>query len=190
MAFDSLSSRLQMGLRRITGKGKLNENDIDEMLREVRLSLLEADVNYKVVKKFLANIKEKALGEAIMKGLNPGQQVVKIVREELKRTLGDETVELNVKEHGTTVVMAVGLQGAGKTTAVGKMALFYRKKLKKSPLLIAADIYRPAAVDQLVTLGKSINVPVFEMGTKVSAEKIVTEGLNYDHFLLHILNLQ
>ena len=181
MAFDSLSSRLQMGLRRVTGKGKLNETDIDEMLREVRLSLLEADVNYKVVKKFLANIKEKALGENILKGLNPGQQVVKVVREELKKTLGDEAVELNIKKNGTTVVMAVGLQGAGKTTAVGKMALFYRKKLKKKPLLIAADIYRPAAVDQLVTLGKSIDVPVFEMGTKVSAEKIVTEGLKYAH---------
>ena len=177
MAFDSLSSRLQMGLRRITGKGKLNENDIEEMLKEVRLSLLEADVNYKVVKKFLANIKEEALGEKIMKGLNPGQQVVKIVREELRKTLGSEAVDLNIKEHGTTIVMAVGLQGAGKTTAVGKMALFYRKKLKKKPMLIAADIYRPAAVDQLVTLGKSINVPVFEMGTKVKAEKIVEEGL-------------
>lgn len=177
MAFDSLSSRLQMGLRRLTGKGKLNENDIDEMLREVRLSLLEADVNYKVVKKFLANIKEQALGEKILKGLNPGQQVVKVVREELKKTLGDEAVELNFKASGMTVVMAVGLQGAGKTTAVGKMALYYRKKLKKKPMLIAADIYRPAAVDQLVTLGKSIDVPVFEMGTKVSAEKIVTEGL-------------
>ncbi len=177
MAFDNLSSRLQMGLRRITGKGKLNENDIDEMLREVRLSLLEADVNYKVVKKFLANVKEKSLGEDILKGLNPGQQVVKIVREELKNTLGNDAVELNIKNSGMTVVMAVGLQGAGKTTAVGKMALFYRKKLKKKPFLIAADIYRPAAVDQLVTLGKSINVPVFEMGTKVSAEKIVTEGL-------------
>ncbi len=177
MAFDSLSSRLQMGLRRLTGKGKLNENDIDEMLREVRLSLLEADVNYKVVKKFLANIKEQALGEKIMKGLNPGQQVVKIVRDELKKTLGDEAVDLNIKNHGMTVVMAVGLQGAGKTTAVGKMALFYRKKLKKKPMLIAADIYRPAAVDQLVTLGRSINVPVFEMGTKVKAEKIVEDGL-------------
>lgn len=179
MAFDSLSSRLQMGLRRITGKGKLNEEDIDEMLREVRLSLLEADVNYKVVKKFLANIKEQALGEKILKGLNPGQQVVKIVREELKRTLGDEAVELNFKPSGMTVVMAVGLQGAGKTTAVGKMALFYRKKLKRKPMLIAADIYRPAAVEQLKTLGKQIDVPVFDMGTKVSAEKIVTEGLKH-----------
>lgn len=177
MAFDNLSSRLQMGLRRLTGKGKLNESDIDEMLREVRLSLLEADVNYKVVKKFLANIKEQALGENILKGLNPGQQVVKIVREELKKTLGSEAVELTMAPSGMTVVMAVGLQGAGKTTAVGKMALFYRKKLKKKPMLIAADIYRPAAVDQLVTLGKQIDVPVFEMGTKVKAEKIVTEGL-------------
>ena len=177
MAFDNLSSRLQMGLRRLTGKGKLNETDIDEMLREVRLSLLEADVNYKVVKKFLANIKEQALGENILKGLNPGQQVVKIVREELRKTLGSDAVELTMASSGMTVVMAVGLQGAGKTTAVGKMALFYRKKLKKKPMLIAADIYRPAAVDQLVTLGKQIDVPVFEMGTKVSAEKIVTEGL-------------
>ena len=179
MAFDSLSQLLQMGLRRITGKGKLNEDDIDSMLREVRLSLLEADVNYKVVKKFLANIKEKAMGEAIMKGLNPGQQVVKIVREELKDTLGSEAVDLNIQQSGRTIVMAVGLQGAGKTTAVGKMAVFYRKKLKKKPLLIAADIYRPAAIDQLVTLGKSINVPVFEMGNKVKPEKIVEEGLKY-----------
>lgn len=177
MAFDNLSSRLQMGLRRITGKGKLTEDDIDDMLREVRLSLLEADVNYKVVKKFLADIKEKALGENILKGLNPGQQVVKIVREELKKTLGDEVVELTMAPSGMTIVMAVGLQGAGKTTAVGKMALFYRKKLKKRPMLIAADIYRPAAVDQLVTIGKQIDVPVFEMGTKVSAVKIVAEGL-------------
>ncbi|MBR4496697.1 MAG: signal recognition particle protein [Acholeplasmatales bacterium] len=177
MAFDNLSSRLQMGLRRITGRGKLNENDIEEMLREVRLSLLEADVNYKVVKKFLADIKEEAMGEKILKGLNPGQQVVKVVREELRKTLGSEVTELNFKSSGMTVVMAVGLQGAGKTTAVGKMALFYRKKMKKKPFMIAADIYRPAAVDQLVTLGKQIDVPVFEMGTKVKAEKIVEEGL-------------
>ena len=177
MAFDGLSSRLQMGLRRITGRGKLNENDIEEMLREVRLSLLEADVNYKVVKKFLADIKEEAMGEKILKGLNPGQQVVKIVREELRKTLGSEVTELNFKSSGMTIVMAVGLQGAGKTTAVGKMALFYRKKMKKKPFMIAADIYRPAAVDQLVTLGKQIDVPVFEMGTKVKAEKIVEEGL-------------
>lgn len=177
MAFDNLSSRLQMALRRVTGRGKLNETDIDEMLREVRLSLLEADVNYKVVKKFLANVKEQALGEKILKGLNPGQQVVDVVREELKRTLGSETVELSLKKSGMTVIMLVGLQGAGKTTAVGKIAAFYRKKYNKTPFLIAADIYRPAAVDQLVTLGKQINVPVFEMGVKEKAQKIVKTGL-------------
>ena len=125
MAFDSLSSRLQMALRRVTGRGKLNENDIDEMLKEVRLSLLEADVNYKVVKDFLKRVKEQAYGEKIMKGLNPGQQVVKVVREELKNTLGSETSELQFKPQGqTTVIMTAGLQGAGKTTAVGKMAVF------------------------------------------------------------------
>ena len=177
MAFDSLSSRLQMGLRRLTGKGKLNEKDIDDMLREVRLSLLEADVNYKVVKKFLADIKEEALGEKIMKGLNPGQQVVKIVREELKKVLGDEVVEINQKKSGMTVVMMAGLQGTGKTTAAGKLALFYRKTKKMKPFLIAADIYRPAAVDQLVTLAKQINVPIYENGTKDKAENIVKEGL-------------
>lgn len=177
MAFDGLSSRLQMALRRVTGKGKLNENDIDEMLREVRLSLLEADVNFKVVKQFLAHVKEEAMGEKILKGLNPGQQVVKIVREELKNTLGSDTTELNIKPQGVTTIMAVGLQGAGKTTACGKMALYYRKKNNKKPMMIAADIYRPAAVDQLKTLGKQIDVPVFDMGTKEKPEKIVKEGL-------------
>ena len=177
MAFDNLSSRLQMAVRRVTGRGKLNETDIDEMLREVRLSLLEADVNYKVVKKFLANVKEQALGEKILKGLNPGQQVVDVVRQELKRTLGSEAVELNLKKSGMSVIMLVGLQGAGKTTACGKIAAFYRKKYNKKPFLIAADIYRPAAVDQLVTLGKQISVPVFEMGVKEKAQKIVKLGL-------------
>ena len=177
MAFESLSSRLQMAFRRVTGRGKLTENDIDDMLKEVRLSLLEADVNFKVVKKFLASVREQALGEKIMKGLNPGQQVVKVVREELKKILGDEVTEINFKKSGQTIIMAVGLQGTGKTTAIGKMALYYRKKLKKKPFMIAADIYRPAAIDQLVTLGKQIGVPVFEMGTKVKAEKIVQEGL-------------
>lgn len=177
MAFDGLSNRLQMALRRVTGRGRLNENDIDEMLKEVRLSLLEADVNFKVVREFLKDIKEKALGEKIMKGLNPGQEVVKIVREELRATLGDETSEIVFPMNKPTVIMTCGLQGAGKTTACAKMATFYRKKANKKPFMIAADIYRPAAIDQLVTLGKSINVPVFEMGAKVKPEKIVEEGL-------------
>ena len=177
MAFDGLSSRLQMALRRVTGRGRLNENDIDEMLKEVRLSLLEADVNFKVVREFLKDIKEKALGEKIMKGLNPGQEVVKIVREELRTTLGDETSEIVFPMNKPTVIMTCGLQGAGKTTACAKMALFYRKKANKKPFMIAADIYRPAAIDQLVTLGKSIGVPVFEMGANTKPEKIVEEGL-------------
>lgn len=177
MAFDGLSGRLQMAMRRVTGRGRLNESDIEDMLREVRLSLLEADVNYKVVKQFLASVKEEAMGEKILKGLNPGEQVVKVVREELRKTLGSETVELNMKKDGTTVVMAVGLQGAGKTTTVGKMANFYRKKQNKKPFLIAADIYRPAAIDQLKQIGKQINVPVFEMGTNTDVRKIVKEGL-------------
>ena len=179
MAFDSLSSRLQMALRRVTGRGSLNEKDIDEMLREVRLSLLEADVNYKVVKEFLANIKVAATGEKIMKGLNPGQQVVKIVRDELVRVLGVETQEVRFKNNGTTVLMTCGLQGAGKTTAIGKMALHYRKIRKVSPCLIAADVYRPAAIDQLVQIGKQINVPVFEMGVNTPVAKIVKEGLRF-----------
>ena len=179
MAFDSLSSRLQMALRRVTGRGSLTEKDIDEMLREVRLSLLEADVNYKVVKEFLANIKVAATGEKIMKGLNPGQQVVKIVRDELVNVLGKETQEVRFKNNGTTVLMTCGLQGAGKTTAIGKMALHYRKVRKVSPCLIAADVYRPAAIDQLVQIGKQINVPVFEMGVNTPVAKIVKEGLKF-----------
>jgi len=177
MAFDNLSNRLQMALRRVTGRGRLEEKDIDEMLKEVRISLLEADVNFKVVREFLNKVKEQAYGEKILKGLNPGQQVVKIVREELKNVLGDETSEITFNANKPTIIMTVGLQGAGKTTAVAKMALFYRKKANKKPFLIAADIYRPAAIDQLVTLGKQINVPVFEMGIKEKPENIVKNGL-------------
>ena len=177
MAFDNLSNRLQMALRKVTGRGRLEDKDIDEMLKEVRISLLEADVNFKVVREFLNNVKEQAYGEKILKGLNPGQQVVKIVRDELKKTLGDETNEVVFKQNKPTVIMTVGLQGAGKTTAVAKMALYYRKKANKKPFLIAADIYRPAAIDQLVTLGKQINVPVFEMGVKEKPENIVKKGL-------------
>lgn len=179
MAFDGLSSRLQMALRRMTGRGSLSEKDIDEMLREVRLSLLEADVNYKVVKEFLANIKVAATGEKILKGLNPGQQVVKIVRDELKRVLGNETQEVKFKMNGTTVLMTCGLQGAGKTTAIGKMALHYRKIKNSKPCLIAADVYRPAAIDQLKQIGKQIDVPVFEMGVHTPVAKIVKEGLKF-----------
>lgn len=179
MPFESLSERIQMSLRRVTGRGKLNENDIDEMMKEVRLSLLEADVNYKVVKSFIKEVKEKALGEKILKSLTPGDQVVKVVHDELKRLMGDEAAPIVYKSQGITVIMLVGLQGAGKTTHVGKLANYLRKNDKKNPLLIAADIYRPAAINQLVTVGKQLGIEVFEKGTDVAVTNIVKEGLTY-----------
>ncbi|HOI84870.1 MAG TPA: signal recognition particle protein [Acholeplasmataceae bacterium] len=178
MAENSLSSRLQMAMRRLTGRGYLNENDIDEMMREVRLSLLEADVNFKVVKSFIANIKEKAVGEKILKGLNPGQQVVKIVHDELKRVMGEDAEGIRYNMSGLTTIMTIGLQGSGKTTAIGKLAVYIRKNEKKSVLLIAADVYRPAAIEQLKTIGKQIDVEVFDRGL-IDARVIVKEGLQY-----------
>ena len=179
MAFDNLSDRLQMALRRVTGRGKLNEKDIEDMMREVRLSLLEADVNFKVVKEFTNSVKEKALGEKILQGLNPGQQVVKIVHVELKRIMGDEASGLSFKVNGMSVFMTIGLQGAGKTTAIGKLANYLRKKENKKSLLIAADIYRPAAVDQLVTIGKQLGIEVYQEGVNKKAQDIVKNGLKY-----------
>ncbi|MGE4320772.1 MAG: signal recognition particle protein [Acholeplasmataceae bacterium] len=178
MAETSLSSRLQMAMRRMTGRGSLNENDIDEMMREVRLSLLEADVNFRVVKEFIAHVKEQALGEKILKGLNPGQQVVKIVHEELKRVMGNEAEDLKFNPTGITSIMTIGLQGSGKTTAIGKLAVFIRKAQNKKVLLIAADVYRPAAIEQLKTIGKQIDVEVYEEGL-IDARKIVKNGLKY-----------
>jgi signal recognition particle subunit SRP54 len=178
MAENSLSSRLQMAMRRLTGRGLLTENDIDEMMREVRLSLLEADVNFKVIKTFIQNIKEKAVGEKILKGLNPGQQVVKIVHDELKRVMGEDSEGIRYNLTGLTTIMTIGLQGSGKTTAIGKLGVFIRKNDKKKILLIAADLYRPAAIEQLKTIGKQVELEVFEMGL-IDARKIVKEGLNY-----------
>jgi len=179
MPFESLSERLQMSLRRLTGRGRLNENDIEEMMKEVRLSLLEADVNYKVVKAFTKEVKEKAMGERILKSLTPGDQVVKIVHEELKKLMGDEAVGINYRMDSATVVIMAGLQGSGKTTQAGKLANFLRKQDKRKPILIAADIYRPAAINQLVTIGKSLGIEVFQMGTDVKVSEIVTKGLKY-----------
>ena len=178
MAENSLSSRLQMAMRRLTGRGYLTENDIDDMMREVRLSLLEADVNFKVVKSFIANIKEKAVGEKILKGLNPGQQVVKIVHDELKRVMGEDAEGISYNLSGMTTIMTMGLQGSGKTTAIGKLAVYIRKNEKKNVLLIAADVYRPAAIEQLQTIGKQIGVEVFEKGL-IDARDIVKQGLAY-----------
>ncbi len=180
MAFNSLQDRMQMALRRITGRGKLNENDIEEMMKEIRLSLLEADVNYKVVKMFTNEVKEKALGEKILSGLNPGQQVVKIVHDELKKIMGEEASPCKFKSNNEiTCFMAVGLQGTGKTTAIGKLSNYFRKKENKKVLLIAADIYRPAAIDQLKTIGKQLGIEVFEEGTNKKASDIVKDGLKY-----------
>ncbi|MCD8562066.1 MAG: signal recognition particle protein [Acholeplasmataceae bacterium] len=178
MAENSLSSRMQMAMRRLTGRGFLTENDIDEMMREVRLSLLEADVNFKVVKTFTQNIKEQAVGEKILKGLNPGQQVVKIVHDELKRVMGEDAEGIRYNLQGLTTIMTIGLQGSGKTTAIGKLAVFIRKNEKKNVLLIAADVYRPAAIEQLKTIGKQIDVEVFERGL-IDARDIVKQGLAY-----------
>ena len=179
MPFESLSEKLQMNLRRVTGRGSLTENDIDDMMREVRLSLLEADVNYKVVKSFVREVKEKAMGQKILKSFAPGDQVVKVVRDELKALMGDETSYVKYNAKSPSVFMLCGLQGAGKTTHCGKIASYLRKTDKKSPLLIAADIYRPAAIEQLVTIGKQLNIEVFQMGTDVTVSEIVTEGLKY-----------
>ena len=180
MPFESLSEKIQMSLRRLTGRGRLNENDIDEMMKEVRLSLLEADVNYKVVKSFIADVKEKAMGEKILKSLTPGDQVVKVVHDELKKLMGDEAVPVTYNTGGKlSVFMLVGLQGAGKTTHCGKLASLLRKQDKKKPLLIAGDIYRPAAINQLVTVGKQLGVEVFERGNTVPVTQIVSEGLEY-----------
>ena len=179
MPFESLSERIQMSVRRLTGRAVLTEKDIDDMMREVRLSLLEADVNYKVVKKFTNDVKEKALGEKILKSLSPGDMVVKVVHDELKALMGDKAEGISYRIGGITVVMLVGLQGAGKTTHCGKLAKYLRDKDGKKPLMIAGDIYRPAAVNQLVQVGKQIGVEVFEMGTNYKVTEIVKNGLEY-----------
>ena len=178
MAFESLSERLQDSLKKIKGQATLTEANMDEMLREIRLALLEADVNFQVVKEFIANTKEKALGQDVLGSLKPGQVVVKIVHDELVELLGTTASEIDFS-HEPTVIMMVGLQGSGKTTTSGKIAKLITNKYGKKPLLVAADIYRPAAVDQLKVLGEQLNVPVFEKGTDVKAEDIVSEAMNY-----------
>jgi signal recognition particle subunit SRP54 len=167
MAFEGLASKLQETIKKLKGKGKLSENDIKEAMREVKLALLEADVNYKVVKDFVKSVGERCLGEQVMSSLTPGQMVIKIVNDELTTLMGSTESKLNYSSSGITVVMLVGLQGAGKTTMAGKLALSLRKNNKK-PLLAACDIYRPAAIKQLQVVGKQIDVPVFTMGDKVS----------------------
>ncbi len=160
MAFEGLSSRLQEITRKIRGKARITESDLKEMLREVKLALLEADVNYKIVKEFIATIQEKALGQDVLKSLTPGQQVVKIVKDELVELLGGTESKINFTPNPPTVIMLVGLQGSGKTTTAGKLANLLRKQGKK-PLLVACDVYRPAAIKQLQVVGAQLNIPVF-----------------------------
>ncbi|WP_054708397.1 signal recognition particle protein [Bacillus sp. JCM 19041] len=177
MAFEGLAARLQDTLTKIRGKGKVSEQDIKEMMREVRLALLEADVNFKVVKQFVASVKEKALGQEVMKSLTPGQQVIKVVNEELTELMGSEQSKIAVAAKAPTVVMMVGLQGAGKTTTTAKLANHLRKNHNRKPLLAACDIYRPAAIQQLETLGKQLNMPVFSLGDKVSPVEIAKKAI-------------
>lgn len=160
MAFEGLSSRLQEITRKIRGKARITESDLKEMLREVKLALLEADVNYKIVKEFTESIREKALGQDVLKSLTPGQQVIKIVKDELVELLGGTESRVNFSPNPPTVIMLVGLQGSGKTTTAGKLANLFRKQGKK-PLLVACDIYRPAAIQQLQVVGKQLNIPVY-----------------------------
>ena len=181
--FETLGDRLQNALHKIKGYGKITEDNISDMMREIRLALLEADVNYKVVKEFTNNVKEKALGEEVKKSIKPGDLFVKIVKDELTELLGGNVEELNVKGN-PAILMLVGLQGSGKTTTIGKLASFLRKKHAKKPLLVAGDVYRPAAIDQLKQIGKELNIEVYEEGKKDPVE-IAKHALDYakeNHF--------
>ena len=175
--FENLSDRLQNVMHKIKGYGKITEDNINEMMREIRLSLLEADVNYKVVKEFTNNVKEKALGSDVNSKLSPGEEFVRIVRDELTELLGGEKVQLETNKI-PTITMLVGLQGSGKTTTIGKLANYLRKNYKKNPLLVACDIYRPAAIDQLKQIGKELNIKVYEEGKKNPLE-IIKNALEY-----------
>ena len=175
--FENLSDRLQDVVHKIKGYGKITEENISEMMREIRLSLLEADVNYKVVKEFTNNVKEKALGEEVNKSLNPGELFVKIVKDELTELLGGANTPLNISGNPATL-MLVGLQGSGKTTTIGKLANYLRKNNKKKPLLVACDVYRPAAIDQLKQIGKELNIEVYSEG-KGNPVEISRNGIKY-----------
>ena len=178
MAFEGLGEKLQETFKKLRGKGKLGEKDIKEAMREVKLALLEADVNFKVVKKFVKNVSEKCVGSEVLESLTPAQQVIKIVNDELTTLMGGSKSEIDFSGVGPTVIMMAGLQGAGKTTMTGKLALQLRKNYNKRPLLVACDIYRPAAIEQLKTIGKELNIPVYEEGIK-NPNEIVRNALEY-----------
>jgi len=176
MVFEGLSEKLQNVMRKIRSAGRVTEKDVKEMMREVRMALLEADVNYKVVKDFVSKVSERAVGQEVLESLTPGQQVIKIVHEELIQLMGGTVAKLTVSPSPPTVYMMVGLQGAGKTTASGKLANYLRKQGKR-PMLVACDVYRPAAVKQLQVLGKQIDIPVFEMGTGTNPVEIAKKAI-------------
>ncbi len=177
MAFDGLSARLQEITRKLKGKARITEDDLKEVLREVKLALLEADVNYKIVKDFVKVIEEKALGQDVLKSLTPGQQVVKIVKDELIALLGGEESRINFTPNPPTIIMLVGLQGSGKTTTAGKLANIIRKQGKK-PLLVACDVYRPAAIKQLQVVGKQLDIPVYTNETTKDVNVIAKQALS------------
>ena len=178
MAFEGLSSRLQDITRKLRGKARITESDLKEVLREVKLALLEADVNYKIVKDFIKVIEEKALGQDVLKSLTPGQQVVKIVKDELVALLGGEESKINFTPNPPTIIMLVGLQGSGKTTTAGKLANIIRKQGKK-PLLVACDVYRPAAIKQLQVVGKQLDIPIFSNETEKNVSSIARQAISY-----------
>lgn len=191
MAFEALQDKFSKVIKKIKGQSKLTESNMDEMLKEVRIALLEADVNYKVVKEFLNNIKEKALGEKVFTKLNPGEMVIKIVRDELIELLGSDSCELHYNKNKPTIIMLVGLQGSGKTTTAAKLANLMKNKLNKKVLLAACDVYRPAAIDQLDQLATSLKVDLVNLGSKVNpvdiAQKAKEKAYN-DHYDVLILD--
>lgn len=178
MAFESLANRLQATFDRLRGRGKVTEADVNEMMREVRLALLEADVNFKVVKDFVAKVKERAIGQEVLKSLSPGQQVIKVVNDELTELMGGTQSKIAHANRPPTVVMMVGLQGAGKTTTTGKLAKYLQKQNRR-PLLVAGDIYRPAAIRQLEVLGEQLKVPVFTLGDQISPVDIAKQAIEH-----------
>ncbi len=178
MIFENLSEKLQNALNKLRGKGKLTEKDVDLVMREVKLALLESDVNFKVVKNFISSVKERAIGKEVMESLTPGQQVVKIVNEELTALMGEKEEKIQISSKPPTIIMLCGLQGAGKTTHAGKLCKYFLKQNKK-PLLVACDVYRPAAIKQLQVVGKSINVPVFTIENCKDVTKIANESIKY-----------
>lgn len=179
MAFESLSEKLNTTFRNLTGKGKLTEKNMEDVLQDIRRAMLEADVNYQVVTKFLASVKEKMVGQKVIEAVDPAEMTVKIVYDELVELLGSEEAEIAYKSDGITTIMLVGLQGTGKTTSVGKIANVLLKKQSRNPMIIAADVIRPAAIEQLKVLGDSIGVEVFSLGVDVSATETVNQGLAY-----------